>query len=82
MWKRDWIIVWTHTSTWRIVRDIKKRASKGNLIDDKFSFYTIKYSKSRNKFKLEAEGFTPKQHKGYGEALKVLSEYQTKKREI
>lgn len=60
--KNDWIMVYTFVETKRTYSMISNR-----------TYYCIKYSKSRNKFKIDVDGYENKHDSAYKKAMKKIS---------
>jgi hypothetical protein len=69
--KNDWILVWNSYSEWTVQ---SVHPYGGNYETKERCFYKIYYSKLRNKYKMECEGYDPYKHFDYNKALTKLSE--------
>lgn len=66
--EEDWEVYDAISAKWTIERD------PGVITDEKFAWYEIHYSPSKDYYKLEVGGYDPKQHKMYNEVVKTLRE--------
>lgn len=69
---KKWIVIWSIDGQWNIVDDFDTK----KLIDIKKCNYIIEFCEKNDEFRLITEGYNPKQHNLYNEAITKLSDYQ------
>lgn len=73
IYPKDWRVVWSEHSYFY-------KGTEDNVTGR--CFYTISFSESRDFFVLSCEGYMPKSHSVYGNALAKLAEYNNELLEI
>ena len=71
----DWEIYDAISAKWSI------ESTPGVITSEKFAWYEIYYSPSKDYYKLEVGGYDPKQHKMYNDVVKTLRENNGKCRD-
>lgn len=67
----DWRPVWVYKGIW----EMTGYGPEGEYKYEDYSWYEIKYSPSRERYKIKMRGRKPKQHRAYKTAIDKLNEF-------